>query len=1220
MFHTRTYSSFLLASMLLLSIKALAQKVDDAAEDAQQKKALQSELLIRQTENKAINALQSLLKKRKGSSDESTLMFRLAELHMRRARSGRFFDLHRESNTVLKFAPQVAKEESAKKSLNQAIQIYSEIEERFPKFQEMDAVLFNNAFANQQLSRINMADQLYTTLIEKYPKSALIPDTLLSLGELKYDRLQFDQALKYLEKLDNYPDSKVYSYGVYKSAWAYYNLRKTDPALDRLLKVIQYHSPENTSKHKDAHNLRQEAFRDMALFYGETKSAQDAYSFFRKISDDEELATAMLNLGNLFLSHSRFKEMNIFLNEYLEKQAQGSAVVKIHLLLLEANESLKQRPIVIEHLQKLSELCKSDSVWLSMNKTATAIDDCKKSFHSASLELVRKWWEIYQKNKQHQEFTNWTRQAFQYYLDFEDPAKPDTKSRYAYAELLFQTENFREASAQYSKVGSLTDDPQMKHDADYAALVSLDKAVKKEKLPTDDNLVLNVAQNYVRQHPQGMFALAVRFKIATLLYDKGEDRESEKILLALLKEKLPSDLQDKSQDVLLDIYNLRKDLKKFQDAIQSFLPQISNNERKEKMTKLRDEARFAEIQEHLKQVDKMSAAKELIQYANDFPNSHLALASWEQALSLYFTYDKSLATATVAREFSQKFPKNKNSIQALKDAIQIYTQAGLLIQAAQTLEELAVLDAKERKNHLELASEFYYLEGKLTESHKLIESIMDPKQSSEKIKYLSKMLSQLKNKEETKEYQKIESQLIQLGVEPFASRVHIKKLRQLFQEKKYSQVFDVSRKIVGNKDIPLELRAEARFIQAKVLTEEFMQQSVKAKLDRLSAVLNIKTEKLEKAQVALLQSSQWAQQPELQVQVLETLSKAYKHYVDSISNLPLPAELSEDDKKTLTNELQRVVGPVLDKQIEIEKKLLQLAKEEKATSKIENTYADLPASQIPKVQMNLPAKEFFQPFLISAFKKSDEVFERTEKSTTSCQKDISSSEIKPWLDAFNSCLLSNKDAIATDLAMQFSQKFPDSFLGPYFQSLVAERTQLYDKSRWMVELALKKSPELPILFYQKARLLLQDGLKIESSKLMMKSYDLGQKSTEIKAHHAVLSFHQGNCLGVIEDLEKMDSNLRQAYDLDPGYSECLRQSGKTDAAIRNLERSDFQKLTDEKKLDIVLQIAGILETSSTKIEKTLLKYEEALKYSKSDDQKEWIQRKIQYLKNKSTSR
>ena len=1219
MFHTCRFSSVLL-SVLLLIHHVHAAKIDETGEDAQQKKALQSELLIRQTENKAIEALQALLKKRKGSSDESTLMFRLAELHMRRARSGRFFDLHRDSNTVLKFAPQVAKEESAKKSLNQAIQIYSDIEERFPKFQEMDAVLFNNAFANQQLSRINMADQLYTTLIEKYPKSPLIPDALLSLGELKYDRLQFDQALKYLEQLDRYPDSKVYSYGVYKSAWAYYNLRKTDPALDRLLKVIQYHSADNTSKHKDAHNLRQEAFRDMALFYGETKSAQEAYSFFRKISDDEELATAMLNLGNLFLSHSRFKEMNIFLGEYLEKQPHGSAVVKIHLLLLESNESLKQRPIVIQHLQKLSELCKADSVWLSMNKTAAAIDDCKKSFHSASLELVRKWWEIYQKNKQHQEFTNWTRQAFQYYLDFEDPAKPDTKSRYAYAELLFQTENYREASVQYSKVGSISDDPQMKHDSDYAALVSLDKAVKKEKLPTDDQLVLNIAQTYIRQHPQGMFALPVKFKIATLLYDKGEDRESEKILISLLKEKLPIDLQDKSQDVLLDIYNLRKDLKKFQESIQSFLPQITNQERKDKMIKLRDEARYAEIQEHLKQIDKMAAAKELIQYANDFPTSHLALSSWEQALSLYFTYDKSLDTAQVAREFSKKFPKNKNSIQALKDSIQIYTQSGLLIQAAQTLEELSVLDIKEKKNHLELASEFYYLEGKIAESHKLIESIMDPKQTSEKIKYLGKMLSQLKNQENSKEYQKIELQLIQLGVEPYASRVHIKKLRQLFQDKKYSQVFDVSKKIVGNKDIPLDLRAEARFIQAKVLTEEFFQQSVKAKLDRLSAVLNIKTEKLEKAQVALLQASQWAQQPELQVQVLETLSKAYKHYVDAISNLPLPPELSEDDKRTLTNELQRVVGPVLDKQIEIEKKLLQLAKEEKATSKIENTYADLPASQIPKIQMNLPNKDFFKPYLLAAFKKSDEIFERTEKSSSACQKEISSNDLKPWLEAFNSCLLSNNDAIATELAMQVSQKFPDSFLGPYFQSLVAEKMMLYDKSRWMIELALKKAPELPILFYQKARLLLQDGQKIESSKLMMKAYDLGQKSAEIKAHHAVLSFHQGNCLGVIEDLEKLDNNLRQSYDLDPGYSECLRQIGKTEAALKNLDRSDFQKITDEKKLDILLQMGGILESSSSKIEKTLQKYEEALKYSKNDDQKEWIQRKIQYLKNKSTSR
>ncbi len=95
-------------SLLLLSLVSTTQafsaqestkgllpevKLNSDNEDKNQETAFKSEVLITKAENKAIESLTQILKKKKGSPDEADLNYRLAEMYMRRAKSGRFFDL-----------------------------------------------------------------------------------------------------------------------------------------------------------------------------------------------------------------------------------------------------------------------------------------------------------------------------------------------------------------------------------------------------------------------------------------------------------------------------------------------------------------------------------------------------------------------------------------------------------------------------------------------------------------------------------------------------------------------------------------------------------------------------------------------------------------------------------------------------------------------------------------------------------------------------------------------------------------------------------------------------------------------------------------------------------------------------------------------------------------------------------------------------------------------
>ena len=66
-------------------------KLDDKSEDKNELKQLNSEIMISKAEDKAIQSLQALLKKRKGTDQEADLLYRLAELYMRKAKTGRVF-------------------------------------------------------------------------------------------------------------------------------------------------------------------------------------------------------------------------------------------------------------------------------------------------------------------------------------------------------------------------------------------------------------------------------------------------------------------------------------------------------------------------------------------------------------------------------------------------------------------------------------------------------------------------------------------------------------------------------------------------------------------------------------------------------------------------------------------------------------------------------------------------------------------------------------------------------------------------------------------------------------------------------------------------------------------------------------------------------------------------------------------------------------------------
>lgn len=1189
------------------------------SEDENERKAFSSEIMITRSENKAIESLQTILKKKKGSPEEADLWYRLAELYMRRSKSGRFFDLHQDT-PLLKLSPFPVPNEKGSDAVKRAIKIYTKIELDFPQFRQMDAVLFNNAFANQQVRQIKLSENLYMKLLTRFPKSPLIPDGTLAFGELLYDQGKFKDALEYFLKVEKYPHSRVYSYGMYKAAWSYYNMRDSENGIKKLVEVVKKNPAlQDGEIPTNRHNLRREALRDLTVFIGDTYPADKLYSFFEDITNEEELGQSMIDLAKLYESHSRQKEMNIFLSEYIEKRSSGPDVVKSHLFLIEANETLKKRDNVLQHLQFASDLCKKDSSWRNMQKAEIAKISCDEEYRRASLEMAKKWWEIWLKNKQNVAFSDLTQKLLKLILENEDPAKPDLKTRFAYAELLFQLEKFDDASIQYKMVGDKSTDEILRHDANYAALYAKEKSIEKNKDSLKEAERKELATNYLAKHPSGKFATLVKFKIGHIAYEETNYPEAEKWLkpLTQLKGSENAELKRKSEDLILDILNIRKDYAGIKEFSKKVLSTSSDDGRKKTMNKILEEAHFTEIQEFTKTGDKDQASQKLVAFAKEHESSKLSQEALWQALSLLYAEGKVFEAADLSLKYIQKYPEDKRNLDALREAAKAYADVGQISKSAETLLKIAEMDKKGRNTHLELAADIYLLEKKTKEARTAYMGMLNGADSKTLTRIYGKLLESYKADPRSAEFEKLQNQILAKGIEPYTTQIMIERAKGLLESGKTTAAFDLAMKANG-REVPAEIRAEARLIQARILEKELVQQSVKAREEKFAMVLAMKTEKLDKAHTAYFSAMKMSNDPYQQLEAMRGIDRCYGNFIESLNTMPLPASLSPADQDALRTEIAKITNPIQDKKIENEAKLKVLAASKGQAAANERIFANIRVDQSIAPLVQYPTPDKMTVFLPDTQDMTIGKVSRFEtKSPKSCNKSaIITGQIKDLnpLEVAGNCFYSKQYEMVERLGLELAKSKQTRALGLFYASVGSEAKGHGDKALWLIEAALKIQPEAAPYIYQKARLIYKnDGLNA-GMPFFEKVLDMQMPSTEMKTFAGIKAFSEGDFTTSIEKFSSLSKEQLYTFNVGILMSEAFAQKGEVEKALILIK--DLLNVRRENA-DFLIQQAHLFETYKGSQTLALDSYEKAFKASQQVDLRDWLSKKIQFLKTQN---
>ncbi|MEY4617727.1 MAG: hypothetical protein RJB66_2687 [Pseudomonadota bacterium] len=1031
-------------------------KLNKQTEAANVKTAAEAEALISRSEDMAIKQLEALLKKYKGSSQQPDLLFRLAELYTRRAKTGRFIDLYRSEKKLRDLFQSDLTSVSAKNYLGKAIENYQIIEAQHPQFAAMDEVLFNRAFAHDQRGERDLALQKFLMIPEKFPKSVLLPETNMALGELYFQKQNYATAMTHFDLVQKWPRTPIAPLALYKSAWCSYNQKETSDGLKKLEKLLLQSQKIATISH-----VRTEARRDLALFYSEVGTVENAITYFNKKLLPNEVGPTVLDLSAIYERHGKLLEMDSVLAQFLKDNPQDESAGPILIKRAHYHNDKQHTSTVVSIIQDASKLC-NDPRWQSKSKDSEAF--CKTSYPDFLTEYTSQWWQAWNKLNRSKDMISQLHFIFGEYLHFEKQKEPNIPLHLAYAEFLFSQGEFKAAGLQYEELSKneKAENPIL-HTALYGHIVSLDRQLatdnKNQVLREKLSLALN---EYLMRMPTGEFTQDVMFKKAYLFYEARDFSQS----LITLSKMIPktSVLINKRDDLILEIHRAKKDYPSLASASLIIL-KSSTGERALKIKGIYQEAQQSIIQQ-LVEKNKFGEAATLSElfYKEHRPEIK-ALDALHLAIELLEKRKQFRRAAEQSEVLAKEMAQIKKSTDAEKFSLhanELFLKLGDLNRARVSMSlALSLVQTPEKKRELnELLAEFSSWSGDVESTDQAWQALEQQMSASEKQVLLTKRLKFF-GQYSPEKAKKLENTLIEKGVEPYFSKAELKRGEELCSKNKLSDCYQIALNL--NKDTtPSDIRRQARYLQSKVLVSEYFKQGLKASSGRMAMVMSFKAEKFAKAAQLLETLGGKSDDLDIRKKALLDLKNLYADYTQALQTSADSFDTKNEDLMALKEEISQILPTLQNRPRDIEKALADLEQITKTTlvsqNNLQGSRSDLNGREL---RIYVPSWEeaiAYRPLLDLTVGKKSCVLSNISRLNS----------LSALGREANACLSKGLYKELEVAALRLSDLFPDAPWGPYYLSVAAWQTNSLEQSVWYLKLAQQRAQE-PLLSYEDLR-------------------------------------------------------------------------------------------------------------------------------------------------------
>ncbi|MGE3260380.1 MAG: tetratricopeptide repeat protein [Bacteriovoracia bacterium] len=326
--------------------KDLYLKLDGTPEDDLRNR--KSEALNSRVRERGIEKLEKHLAKNKDLRIRRELLHRLSQMHEQQAEiTSRRADVKNKEMVI----------QASLRNSNKYLEL---LRKEFPAFSP-DAVLFNLAENHSKLKENERAERYYREVISRFPKSSVVADSLLSLGNLYFERQGFQVARSFFQRILETTEVNLYPYAHYKMAWCYFNESNFPSAVARLEQSI-YDSRKLQANGEKKLGVEEEALSDLVLFFAEYGNPDEAKAYFEKLVTKQKANELRYNLSQRLFDHGKHLLARNVAKQLLAEEPQKEYVNRLYLILISVAERLKDRDSGLETEQKLSTWIKGEKL------------------------------------------------------------------------------------------------------------------------------------------------------------------------------------------------------------------------------------------------------------------------------------------------------------------------------------------------------------------------------------------------------------------------------------------------------------------------------------------------------------------------------------------------------------------------------------------------------------------------------------------------------------------------------------------------------------------------------------------------------------------------------------------------------------------------------------------------------------------------------------------
>lgn len=450
------------------------------------------EALNQKIRQRGIDKLEAHLLKTKDKRVRREILHRLSQMYEQQAEV-----ISRRSDIKDKNIPMYAALRAANRHLGT-------LHREYPNWTP-DAVLFGLAENHTKLKEDSIAERYYREVIAKYPKSPVVADSLLSLGNVYFERRHFEAARTFYRRILDTPEVNLHPYAHYKVAWCYFNESDTAQAVAGLERAIMESRKISEGAGKKL-GVEEEALSDLVLFYAENGNPGEAKEHFERLVGREKANELRYNLARKLFDDGKHLMAKVTAKQLLDEEPQKEYVNKLYLILISVAERTKDRDTGLSTAEKLSswlkeeKLAKTDSTRM---ETEEYMRHYSQKLHYEAETLKQK--EVWAQAKKSYEI---------YLKTFPDEAEtPEVK--YRFAVLLM---NRKEPLNAYRFVSESIAKIDAKHprfqEALRLRLQAIEMASKEERKQVPDKDVLAAYDAYATNFPKEDLGVEAAYKAA----------------------------------------------------------------------------------------------------------------------------------------------------------------------------------------------------------------------------------------------------------------------------------------------------------------------------------------------------------------------------------------------------------------------------------------------------------------------------------------------------------------------------------------------------------------------------------------------------------------------------------------------------------------------------------------------------------------------------------